>query len=1113
MAEQQITQGAIEAIFSDAERAAIQFPVPVMQCLHIKNLENKAVGGGGPERYRIVLSDIRNYVQCMLATQANHVMHDGLLQRGSIVRVKQYQAQCLKGKNVMIVLDLEVITALGAPEKIGDPKGMESAGEVAAQNTTIGGAGFYGVKSEPPQESKPAPPQRQMGAGSRAGAFGGGGGGGGSSRLASTIYPIEALSPYANKWTIKVRVTSKSDIRTWHKASGDGKLFSVNFLDETGEIRATAFNQEVDKFYDLLQEGSVYHISTPCRVQIAKKQFSNLNNEYEMVFESQTTIEKAEDQSSVPQVRFNFCNIQELQEVDKDATVDVVGVLKEVNDVDEITSKNTGKPYAKRELTLVDDTGYQVRVTVWGKTATEFDARPESVVAFKGMRVSDFGGRSLSLLSSGTMAVDPDIPEAHKLKGWYDSTGRDNSFATHSNMASVGAASGRKDELKTIGQVKADNLGFENPDYFTIKATILHIRQENFAYPACLSLTCNKKVTDMADGTWRCEKCLINHDRPEYRYILSADVSDHTGHIWVSCFDEQARAIVGRTADEMMKLQGQADGSFEAAWDEALCRKMEFNCRAKMDTFGDQQRVRYQVMSARPMDYKRIPPNLAPATLAHLVAPNTESPHMDQLASMLLEFPPAGGFADDEQYNRAAKLHSQNLNKPSVSQHLRDAAVHLVEHVDPAANSLSHLALLVALGNTNSLPQADLLAKISVFLVTFDARQIRYAGKSFSTILDWLVGGDLFPASVAVSLLTTALLRLDPTGSVLTSHHVALAKLAFTTDNVEAALPLLEKNIVFYPTTKTVHDPRPLCGADLTPAAYITISHGFTTPLTSTDVLQYDLFRGLAFIQRRAWQHALDALERVITYPTRDLYSCSKIMVEAYNKWILVGLLLSGKTPTLPLTTAPGAQKAFSTLCKSYQALGKAFEEGTADAFKTEYETLGAAFFSEENNLGLVRLVLQHYQRWQILNLRRVFSKISLEQIRARTRSAETGDPLASVGEVETLVAGMIGEGMLGGVIERPADGGEAYLSFHAAEGEGLSEAEFAGRMARTAQRLRALEPLVGATNERLGANREYVRFLAERQKKEKEGRKEYELSFLNQVEDEDLMTGVVAGY
>lgn len=34
----------------------------------------------------------------MLATQANHVIHDGLLQRGCIVRIKSYQANEVKGK-------------------------------------------------------------------------------------------------------------------------------------------------------------------------------------------------------------------------------------------------------------------------------------------------------------------------------------------------------------------------------------------------------------------------------------------------------------------------------------------------------------------------------------------------------------------------------------------------------------------------------------------------------------------------------------------------------------------------------------------------------------------------------------------------------------------------------------------------------------------------------------------------------------------------------------------------------------------------------------------------------------------------------------------------------
>ncbi|KAL2167864.1 hypothetical protein VTG60DRAFT_693 [Thermothelomyces hinnuleus] len=599
MAEAEITQGAIEAIFCDRERAAVQFPVPVLQCLHIKFLENKNPGVPGPERYRIVLSDIRNYVQCMLATQANHVVHDGLLQKGSIVRVKQYQAQSVKGKSILIILDLDVITHLGTPDKIGDPKLMEAAPNEQQQNTTIGGAGFYGGAKSEPAAVHETKPQVQRQDASRTG-----GGGGSGGHAASTIYPIEAISPYANKWTIKVRVTSKSDIRTWHKTHSEGKLFSVNLLDETGEIRATAFNQEVDQFYDLLQEGSVYYISTPCKVQLAKKQFSNLANDYELMLESGTVIERADDQSSVPQVRFNFCTIQELQGVEKDATVDVIGVLKEVNELEQITSKTTQKPYDKRELTLVDDTGYSVRVTIWGKTAREFDASPESVIACKGTRVSDFGGRSLSLLSSGTMAIDPDIPEAHKLKGWYEAQGRNNTFATHSNLSSVGTATGRKDDTKWIAQIKNENLGVDKTDYFTVKGTIVHMRQENFAYPACPSESCNKKVTDMGDGTWRCEKCNITHDRPQYRYIMSVCISDHTGNVWISCFDEQARLIMGKTADEMMELREQDQAAFEAAFDAANCRKMSFRCRAKMETFAEQPRVRISVWNAAPLDYK-----------------------------------------------------------------------------------------------------------------------------------------------------------------------------------------------------------------------------------------------------------------------------------------------------------------------------------------------------------------------------------------------------------------------------------------------------------------------------------------------------------------------------
>ena len=59
---------------------------------------------------------------------------------------------------------------------------------------------------------------------------------------------------------------------------------------EQGEIRATGFNDAVDNFYEKLQEGKAFYISR-ARINIAKKQFSNVNNEYEIMFENSTEIE------------------------------------------------------------------------------------------------------------------------------------------------------------------------------------------------------------------------------------------------------------------------------------------------------------------------------------------------------------------------------------------------------------------------------------------------------------------------------------------------------------------------------------------------------------------------------------------------------------------------------------------------------------------------------------------------------------------------------------------------------------------------------------------------------------------------------------------------------
>ena len=154
-------------------------------------------------------------------------------------------------------------------EKIGLPTPLNAAAE-----TTPGPTGPASLNVTPAPSSTSAPGQSR---------------GQARNSKADNVFPIEALSPYQNNWTIRARVTQKGDIRHFSNQRGDGKLFNVTFMDESGDISGTAFNNAVDELYDKLQEGKVYYISK-ARVDLAKKKFSN--NQYQLALNFNTEIEE-----------------------------------------------------------------------------------------------------------------------------------------------------------------------------------------------------------------------------------------------------------------------------------------------------------------------------------------------------------------------------------------------------------------------------------------------------------------------------------------------------------------------------------------------------------------------------------------------------------------------------------------------------------------------------------------------------------------------------------------------------------------------------------------------------------------------------------------------------
>ncbi|XP_023154281.2 replication protein A 70 kDa DNA-binding subunit-like isoform X1 [Amphiprion ocellaris] len=630
-----LTQGAVEALFK-----GVQVNNPVLQLLSIRQISTTS----GPPRFRLLMSDGQHSLSSLLlATQLNYLTEQNLLVPNCVCLLKKTIINTLAdGRHVVIVMDLEILqsaeetggkignpTLYSADGKNSSPKKVSSSTSVSASppsaavpgtsysssNTAFSasggrGRGFTGkapMNASPmnasPMKTSPMKTSPMKASPMKASPMK-------TSPLKATstspgstakAMPIANLNPYQSKWTIRARVTNKSNIRTWSNSRGEGKLFSFEIVDESGEIKITAFNNEVDKFFSLVEQGKVYYISK-ATLKVANKQYTTLKHEYEMTLHANSSIIPCDDSQGVPTLNCDFVPIAELENRDKDAIIDLIGVCKSAEDVSRITTKSS-REVSKRALSLIDTTGKVVTVTLWGEEAEKFDSSGQPVVAIKGARLSDFGGRSLSALFSSTVMVNPDIPEAFRLRAWYDQEGY--AFDSQSLTETRSSVSGSRMNWKMLSDVKSESMGHgEKADYFSCIATVVYIRKENCLYQACPSADCNKKVIDQQNGLYRCEKC--NRDFPNFKYrlLLSANLADFGDNQWVTCFQETAEVLLGHSAETLGQLRDTDEDALDEVFQKATFRTHIFKNRAKLETYNDESRVKVTVLEVLPVNHR-----------------------------------------------------------------------------------------------------------------------------------------------------------------------------------------------------------------------------------------------------------------------------------------------------------------------------------------------------------------------------------------------------------------------------------------------------------------------------------------------------------------------------
>lgn len=434
--------------------------------------------------------------------------------------------------------------------------------------------------------------------------------------------PIAELSAYQRGWTIKARVTNRAAVRVFKKGSGDGKVFHVELLDAMGgEIRASFFNQAVDKYEAMLEKGKCFTFSRGS-IKVANKQYNSLSHKYELTFDKDAVVELAQDDASIEAIKFSFVNLKAVGARTLPTAVDLCGVIASFKPIQSVNSKE-GVELVKREIILADDTATGMSVTLWGDRAKQddsvFDGNP--VVVLKSVLVKEWKeSRAGSLLQDGALMFKPKMPEAERVQQWWTQGGSSQELTLLSTPVLGSNAPGRNATATSLTGLRlaSERLGSE-PELFNVVARLALVQTRKqgevqpLHYMACQELrdskfgrplSCNKRV----DEQGFCPTC-NRAGKVAPRLTVRCRFVDFEDGAWLTSFHEAAVKILGMTGEEVRSMEQAATEKGEAGREELdavikaryFDKPMNVTVRAKMDNYNGEARVNVTVTDVRPV--------------------------------------------------------------------------------------------------------------------------------------------------------------------------------------------------------------------------------------------------------------------------------------------------------------------------------------------------------------------------------------------------------------------------------------------------------------------------------------------------------------------------------
>jgi len=423
------------------------------------------------------------------------------------------------------------------------------------------------------------------------------------------ITRVVDINPFnANNITLKVKVENKTAVRTYTNAKGEGKMFSVDLVDDSGEIKCTFFNESVDQYEHMFEIGKVF-IITRSGIKPGNPKFCR--TPFEMSINRNTMIHEVEEVINTPKRRYDFIDsIDKIQDLQPQSLVEVIGVIISVGEVQQFNSKND-KEIVKRSVRIADQSNRNIDITFWGDQAHNFQGGVGSTLALKAAKVGEYKGeKTLTVANSTLLELDPDIPEAQNLSHWYSQNSDSIASSSIGLSGQGGNNSSRNNKIETLASIQEQiSSGEKKTVYGKIKGTLIWINHEDRAplfYKACLDS--QKKVIENPNPgngkRWLCESTGQYYDNYDLRYILSCIVGDTTGSQFVTIFNDQGVVLLGVPAKEIETLKEQGrSGEMNAIFDAAIFKRFLFTIRATEEMYQDEMKIRCTVSAMEPINF------------------------------------------------------------------------------------------------------------------------------------------------------------------------------------------------------------------------------------------------------------------------------------------------------------------------------------------------------------------------------------------------------------------------------------------------------------------------------------------------------------------------------